>query len=255
MSSDQEPKVLNKHQIRTQRTRNVIIMAAEPLFAEHSIQGVSMRQIAAAAGVDLSLLMYHFRSKEALHDSVIDRLLIDFTELRATRLEKLLRRTKNPTVVELFDVLISSWLDLHFGPHPHHAHLLIRGLTMQAHPHDEAHHISDPLIARFIAEVRRAAPDFTEEEVHWAYHSITGAFTYYLNSQHRVRRISPGICAVDDQNALRAVLLRLTRDCFTPREHLPLNIELRQLLGKSKGDTAADDGAPIAPRAKAAIKK
>ena len=51
-------------------TRQRIVQAAEPLFAEHGFSGVSMRAIAAAAGVHLGQLPYHFGTKEALYREI-----------------------------------------------------------------------------------------------------------------------------------------------------------------------------------------
>ena len=51
-------------------TRDQILRAAEPLFAEHGFSGVSMRAIAAAAGVHLGQLPYHFGTKDALYRAI-----------------------------------------------------------------------------------------------------------------------------------------------------------------------------------------
>lgn len=48
------------------RTQDAVRAAAERLFAEHGFGAVSVRQIAAAAGVDPSMVTRHFGSKEAL---------------------------------------------------------------------------------------------------------------------------------------------------------------------------------------------
>lgn len=47
-------------------TREAIRAAAATLFAERGYAGVSVREIAKAAGVDASLVIRHFRTKEAL---------------------------------------------------------------------------------------------------------------------------------------------------------------------------------------------
>ncbi|MBC2666530.1 TetR/AcrR family transcriptional regulator [Novosphingobium flavum] len=51
-------------------TREQILRAAEPLFAEHGFAGLTMRDIAAAAGVHLGQLPYHFGTKEALYRAI-----------------------------------------------------------------------------------------------------------------------------------------------------------------------------------------
>jgi AcrR family transcriptional regulator len=45
-------------------TREKLVVAAENLFALHAYKSVSVRAIAAAAGVNWSLLGYYFRGKE-----------------------------------------------------------------------------------------------------------------------------------------------------------------------------------------------
>jgi len=51
-------------------TRQRILQAAEPLFADLGFSGVSMRAIANAAGVHLGQLPYHFGTKEALYREI-----------------------------------------------------------------------------------------------------------------------------------------------------------------------------------------
>jgi AcrR family transcriptional regulator len=53
-------------------TRTAIRTAATPLFARHGFNGVSVRAIAAAAGVDPALVIRHFGSKEGLFLQTID---------------------------------------------------------------------------------------------------------------------------------------------------------------------------------------
>jgi AcrR family transcriptional regulator len=50
-----------------------ILDSAERLFAEHGYDGTSIRDIASGAQVQLSLVSYHFGSKEDLLDSVLGR--------------------------------------------------------------------------------------------------------------------------------------------------------------------------------------
>lgn len=55
-------------------TRDRIVAAATDLFSEHSFDGASTREIAAAAGVTQPLLNYHFRSKDELWRAAVDAL-------------------------------------------------------------------------------------------------------------------------------------------------------------------------------------
>jgi AcrR family transcriptional regulator len=53
-------------------TRERILLAAEQLFAERGISSTSMRALTNTAGVNLAAAHYHFGSKEALLDAVIE---------------------------------------------------------------------------------------------------------------------------------------------------------------------------------------
>lgn len=54
-------------------TRDRILDAAEALFAQSGYDGVSMRDLAAAAGLQPASLYNHFASKQALYEAVLDR--------------------------------------------------------------------------------------------------------------------------------------------------------------------------------------
>lgn len=202
----------NKHQLKTERTRLAILDAAEPLFAPDGLSGVSMRQIAAAAGVDLSLASYHFDSKASLYNAVIDRIMVEFTDRRMRLLDELEARSLAPSALELFDTLISAWFEIRFGPAPHRLRLILHG----HHPRTEVveQRPSDPFAKRFLAALMRAAPQQPPAHVHWSYHSWTGAMVYFMTSGDRVQRLSGDWCDVNSPAAMREALLDLVRHAF-----------------------------------------
>ena len=53
--------------------KSKILDAAERLFADRGLKAASLRLIAGEAGVDVSLITYHFRTKAALFGAVIER--------------------------------------------------------------------------------------------------------------------------------------------------------------------------------------
>jgi AcrR family transcriptional regulator len=64
-------------------TKEQIVLAAEGLFAEHGIEGVSLRQIGAAAGNgNNSAVQYHFGTKERLVHAVFEYRLPRLRERR-----------------------------------------------------------------------------------------------------------------------------------------------------------------------------
>lgn len=54
------------------RTREDVLAAARTAFAERGFEAVTVRQIAAAAGVDPAMIGHHFGSKAALFRAVLD---------------------------------------------------------------------------------------------------------------------------------------------------------------------------------------
>ncbi len=56
----------------TDETRRRLVDGALTLFAERGFHGVSTRELAAHAGVNIATLSYHFASKHGLYDTVVD---------------------------------------------------------------------------------------------------------------------------------------------------------------------------------------
>jgi AcrR family transcriptional regulator len=208
---------VNKHQLKSERTRLNILDAAEPLFAPHGLVGVSMRQIAAAAGVDLSLVAYHFESKVTLYNAVVDRIMMEFTRRRMALLDELEQREPNPNAVDLFDVLITAWFEVRFGRAPHHARLILLGFNLEYHPHGDEAWPSDHFARRLLAAVAKSEPTRSTEYIHWTYHCFTGALVYCMTSGDRVERISRGVCDIESQSAIRDALLQQVRNAFPAR--------------------------------------
>ena len=79
-------------------TRNAILDAAQALFGDHGVNGVSMSQIAGHAGVTKSLIHHHFGSKDELWDQVKERVMGEYLEWQRRTLEE-----APPTKDLLFD--------------------------------------------------------------------------------------------------------------------------------------------------------
>ena len=76
----------NKHANRSAQTRTRFIEAAQQLFAERSIDAVSLNEITVAAGQkNRNALQYHFGNRDGLLQAIIDT--------RAERVQALRRDT------------------------------------------------------------------------------------------------------------------------------------------------------------------
>jgi len=85
-------------------TRERILNAAEKLFAERGITSTSMRALTKAAGVNLAAVHYHFGSKGALLDAVIENRACPLNAARICQLEAHLaeRGEARPEVESIF---------------------------------------------------------------------------------------------------------------------------------------------------------
>jgi len=75
----------NKHQVRTEETRQKILKAAEATFAEHGFEKAQLEEVAARAGHTRGAIYAHYASKEDLFLALMDhRVLTKFTAVRQT---------------------------------------------------------------------------------------------------------------------------------------------------------------------------
>ena len=66
---------MNKHEQRSEETRNRILAAAENCFAHSGYDGTSVAQICQEAGVSKGALYHHFDSKQAIFLELLNRWL------------------------------------------------------------------------------------------------------------------------------------------------------------------------------------
>lgn len=116
---------------KAERTKAIIVDAAEARFAEAGYDAVAMRDLADDAGVPLGLINYHFGTKEKLFEAVIARRA---GELNARRREALAKIGNNGSIEDVLTAFLGPYLDLmlHGGPGWRHYGRLI-AQTGQSH--------------------------------------------------------------------------------------------------------------------------
>jgi AcrR family transcriptional regulator len=70
----------SRGQRRKLRTRSRLLRAAYALMAERGVAGVSIQEITEAADVGFGSFYNHFPSKEAIHEAVVQEVLVRFSE-------------------------------------------------------------------------------------------------------------------------------------------------------------------------------
>jgi AcrR family transcriptional regulator len=100
--------------------RQAIIEAATDLFADRGFAGVSVQEIADAAGTHKTTVLYHFETKEALHEAVLAQALGRVAEIQQDFLSGPFTRDR---VAYLIDQIHAFYAE-----HPSLARLLQREL-------------------------------------------------------------------------------------------------------------------------------
>ena len=136
-------------------TANRILEAAELLLGERGYDGVSMRDVGERAGCTKALVFYHFKSKEALFQTVLDR----YYAAHATALSAAFAEDGPLDYRERIHRMIGAYLDFIY------AHRLYPRLVMQE-------------IARGSANLERIKSNFAE-----LFQTVSGALEGAVPSQ------------------------------------------------------------------------
>ncbi|MER6988503.1 helix-turn-helix domain-containing protein [Saccharopolyspora hirsuta] len=121
-------------------TRSELLLAAERLFALHGIDGVSLRQIAAAAGQrNVAAAHYHFGDKAKLIGAIFTSRLAHIDQRRAELLDQARASRQDEDLWSLCDVLARPFAEQAARPGSHYARFVARlyehaGHTIEALP-------------------------------------------------------------------------------------------------------------------------
>lgn len=172
-------------------TKERILTAAEALFAQRGFEGASLRQLTAAAGVNLAAVNYHFGSKDHLVEQVFKRRL---DQLNARRLAALKQISGQPetTLEDVLSAFIRPALELSYDGG---GGLFMRVLARAFAEHDDSlrKFLSDNyghVMRQFTAEFARLLPNLSKEELYWRIDLVTGALTHAMSGFGIIQRKS-----------------------------------------------------------------
>ncbi len=190
--------------------------AAEHLFARHGFDGVSVRDITTAAGVDVALISYHFGGKRELFTAVFQRRAEILNVERSALLEHV-RRAALPGVPPLEEIINAFTQPLlersargGAGWKSYFALVAQVNNSPTWGPVLMTEHF-DPIVAKFIAVLREAMPDCPPQEIYWGYQFLTGALTLTFAETGRIDKLSGGLCRSSDLDSVHQRLARLCR--------------------------------------------
>ncbi|TCP55034.1 TetR family transcriptional regulator [Tamaricihabitans halophyticus] len=186
--------------------RNRILDAAERIFAEHGYHGTTLRQVAGAAEVKLSLLVYHFESKLRLYVSVFERRQYVNDE-RLRRLTVIEDLTAPDAVERVVRAFLDPVVELAEDGRWYRRLVLREAADPSSQDRPVIGTLFDPMARQFIAALRVALPGKREGFYEWAYLFAVGALTQSAFDD-RLSSISDGTISDESNPGAKADLLR-----------------------------------------------
>ena len=188
-----------------------ILDAAEYLFSKNGFHGVTLRDVAARVGIHTTLLHYYFKDKANLFEAVFARRAGITSGRRMVALEDYEREAgDNPTVEGALHAFLDTDLDLYYQGGEswmNYAAFCARvSNTPEGAQLMDAYF--DPVVLKLVEILKRALPDYSEEDIFWGYHFVTGALMNTLARTGRIDKVSGGLCHSDDFPAVRRRMAR-----------------------------------------------
>jgi AcrR family transcriptional regulator len=186
--------------------RDLILDAAEALFCVHGFHGVTVRQVAAEAGVDPALLNYYFTSKRGLFDSVFLRRAEIVNTQRTHSMNRYEASTAAMTVegcLQAFFEPVLSWWESGGDGWKNYLRLVALVNNTPSWGGNTMTQFFDPVIHQLIGMLRRVIPEAHDEDLYWCYHFVSGALSLSFADTGRIDNLSGGLCHSSDVAAVR----------------------------------------------------
>ena len=183
-----------------------ILDAAEYLFSKKGFDGVTLRDVAQRVGIHTTLLHYYFKDKSELFKSVFERRAGVTSGLRMAALETYEAEAGDaPTVEGALHAFLDTDLDLYREGGEGWMNYAAFGARISNTPEGAAlmDEYFDPVVLKLVGILKRALPHYSEEDIFWGYHFVTGALMNTLAHTGRIDRLSGGICHSDDFLAVK----------------------------------------------------
>ena len=188
------------------QTRGAILAAAERLYADRGFGDVTLRDIVAAANVNLAAVNYHFGSKD---DLIAELFVTRSLALNRERLRQLRAAEERgggcAEIAEILRALVGPTLRGCLGRDNQSstaARFMIQ-VNIESVPairrirNREIDHLR-----KFVAAMRRALPDRAEVELYWGLHFALAMAQQTVRDSERLTKLSDSQCDLDDVEAV-----------------------------------------------------
>tara|TARA_R110000868_G_scaffold159_2_gene1577 strand:+ start:143425 stop:144240 length:816 start_codon:yes stop_codon:yes gene_type:complete len=178
-----------------------ILDSAEELFSQHGYDGVTIRQIAKSAKVDVALANYHFGKKLDLFHAVFDRRAALLSDTRRKVLQDILNKDGELTLEQIIGAFLLPLKMAQETGDPgwrNYLALLAYVMTSPIWSKELMGKDFDKRVGEFIDALKAVFPTASEEDIHWCYNYVSGALALTLAQTGRIDRLSQGKCLSTD---------------------------------------------------------
>ena len=188
-----------------------ILDAAEYLFSRNGLYGVTLKDVAKRVGIHTTLVHYYFEDKQHLFEAVFARRAGVTSGRRMEALERYEEEAGDkPTVEGALHAFLDTDMDLYFEGGEHWMNYAAFCARVSNTPEGaelmDIHF--DPVVLKLVGILKRALPDYSDEDIFWGYHFVTGALMNTLARTGRIDRLSGGTCRSDDFPAVKKRIAR-----------------------------------------------
>ena len=184
-------------------TRTAILNAAEKLYADRGFGEVTLRDIVAAADVNLAAVNYHFGSKdELIAELFVTRSLATnrerLNELKIRRRSRRRTRRHRRRSCARWSARRCAAASAPTASARAAARFMIRASIESVPPIRKIKNREVDHLRKFAAAMRRSLPDRSEVDLYWGLHFALAMAHQTIRDSERLNKLSEGLCDLDD---------------------------------------------------------
>ena len=216
------------------QTRTAILNAAERLYADRGFGDVTLRDIVAAANVNLAAVNYHFGSKDELSAELFVSRSLATNRERLTELRRAEEAGSGRADIDaILRALVGPTLRGCLGPERERstaARFMIRASIESVSPIRRIKNREIDHLRKFAAAMRRSLPGTSEVDLYWGLHFALAMAHQTIRDSERLTKLSEGLCDLDDVEGIieRVVAVSVQALAGSETENTPEAVAARR---------------------------
>src|SRR5580693_9018558 len=204
------------------QTRAAILDAAERLYADRGFADVTLRDIVAAAGVNLAAVNYHFGSKDELIAELFVTRGVATNRARLTELKAAETAGNGRADIKvILRALVGPTLRGCLGSDNEQstaAHFMIRASIESVPPIRRIKNREIDHLRKFAAAMRRSLPDCSDADLYWGLHFALAMAHQTIRDSERLTKLSEGSCDLNDVQGIIERIVAVSVTALTGNE-------------------------------------